>query len=114
MPGGAIKIGKADDVERRLIALRFKYGPGVEILKVVRGSYPREKRLKARFADHRFTFTEQFRPVPALMRYMGLCPIRRVDPEMVEPAPSLVNPGLMEKAWRSYDARKRLNRGANA
>lgn len=91
--GGSIKIGHSRDVEARRRQLATHYGRPMEVLAVMEGGLSEERAAHRRFAHLRFGWTEQFRPAPELLAYIGR--LELVDSnsgavEAMEPAHSLV------------------------
>jgi hypothetical protein len=70
LPTGSVKIGKAEDVERRIDQLEVEYKGPVAILKTMPGGFKEERKTHQRFAHLRFEGTEQFRPGPDLMAFI--------------------------------------------
>lgn len=70
--GGPVKIGTATDVARRLSQLEAHYGAPLALLGTMEGGRAEEREIHARFSHLRFGRTEQFRPAPDLMEFIGL------------------------------------------
>lgn len=67
---GLIKIGKSDDVSKRIKALQSSTPSKLNLLRVVNGSFDREKYLHHKFS--RFHERgEWFRPDPELLKMIG-------------------------------------------
>jgi len=69
--GGTIKIGYSDDIQGWRERLQRHYVCKLRILKVMEGGYQEEWEIHQRFAHLRIGFTEQFRPEPELMDFLG-------------------------------------------
>lgn len=65
--GGEIKIGRADDVAKRLVGLQTSRPDKLVLLASVKGSIQQERELHERFARHRVK-GEWFSPVPELLQ----------------------------------------------
>jgi Meiotically Up-regulated Gene 113 (MUG113) protein len=109
LPTGAIKIGKADDVEHRLDQLRRHYGNDLALLATMPGEGQEERALHKRFAHLRIDNRrekEQFRPGPDLMQFIGKPLLVSANPEAVpialprsgDGAPARIAPDLASKA----------------
>jgi hypothetical protein len=77
--GGPIKIGHAVDVKRRVVALQSWYGRRLAILAEIEGDRKLEAALHKKFDHLRLGTTEQFRPEPELLDYIGHTPKKPVD-----------------------------------
>lgn len=69
--GGLVKIGFSDNVENRLRQLEKDYGQSLTILATMEGGRAEEAALHRRFKHLRVGRTEQFRPDPELMGFIG-------------------------------------------
>jgi hypothetical protein len=69
--GGPIKIGTTADVESRLRQLEAHYGRPLALLATMPGGRDEERAIHRRFALLRFGRTEQFRPAPDLLAFIG-------------------------------------------
>jgi Meiotically up-regulated gene 113 len=90
LPTGAIKIGKADDVEARLGQLEKHYRQPLSLLHVMEGGFETERQIHQRFAHLRISHRggrEQFRPGADLMEFIGLPVLVSANPETVESVP---------------------------
>ena len=74
--GGPIKIGCTHDIPWRMERLRNGHKLRVQFLKTVPGEREQEREAHERFAHYRIGRSEQFRPGPDLMDYLGLARIR--------------------------------------
>lgn len=70
-PEGPVKIGHTANVEARLKTLGSSYGATLTLLKAIPGDEWDEAEFHARFDDYRLGKTEQFRPGPDLMDFVG-------------------------------------------
>jgi hypothetical protein len=85
LPSGAIKIGKANDVEQRAVGLEYQFGGPVAILKTMAGGLKEEREMHGRFRHLRLR-GEQFRPGPDLMGFIGRPLLVGANPDAVEAA----------------------------
>jgi hypothetical protein len=69
--GGPIKIGTTGDVESRLRQLETHYGRPMALLATMPGGRDEERAIHEQFAHLRFGRTEQFRPAPDLLAFIG-------------------------------------------
>lgn len=69
--GGPIKIGFSGDVPGRIQQLEAHYGCRLAILATMEGGREEEKAIHERFSHLRFGRTEQFRPGPELLAFIG-------------------------------------------
>lgn len=83
-PNSAIKIGHSSDVPYRLAQLKQYYGVPLTLLHVEAGTKADERQWHARFAGARLGKAEQFKPVPELLRSIGVEPFPGIDPDSVE------------------------------
>jgi hypothetical protein len=90
--GGPVKIGYSDDVEARRRQLVTYYNCPLVLLGVMPGSREEEQAIHARFAHLRLGRTEQFRPAPDLMEFIG------------QPLPVDINPDTIAKMVASMGA----------
>jgi hypothetical protein len=82
--GGPIKIGTSTKVESRHRELECWYGCELEILATMEGGKKEEKEIHRRFHHLRIGKTEQFRPGPDLMNFLGRPFLVGANPEAVE------------------------------
>jgi len=107
--GGPVKIGYSADVMARARQLESHYGRPLAILATMKGDRPEEAELHARFAHLRLGRTEQFRPAPDLMAFIGRPLLVGANPDAVEAMP----PGSAVMNIRgSLEWRQWLERGA--
>ena len=78
LPTGAIKIGKTDDIDRRMRGLKSQFKGPVLLLKTIPGGFKREWATHYRFRHLRVPGTEQFKPEPELMKFISK--VKRVKP----------------------------------
>lgn len=69
--GGPIKIGTTEDFKTRFQALQAYYGKRFAILRLMPGGPVEEREIQDRFDHLRIGITEQFRPGPDLMTFIG-------------------------------------------
>jgi hypothetical protein len=82
--GGAIKIGyTVNDVDSRRKQLEPYYKQPLAILATIPGGRDKEREIHELFAEHRLGRTEQFRPAPEIMAFIG-------RPLLVDPNPAAV------------------------
>jgi hypothetical protein len=81
--GGPVEIGSSEDVDLRRQQLESHYGRPLALLATMPGGRREEEVVHARFAHLRCGQTEQFRPGPGLMAFIG-------RPLLVEPNPDAV------------------------
>jgi hypothetical protein len=86
---GAIKIGTTRDVEGRLSGLESHYGRPLALLATMRGGRATERKLQERFAHLRIGKTEQFRPGPDLLEFIGKPLLVSANPDAIEPVEPL-------------------------
>jgi hypothetical protein len=84
LDGGPVKIGYSDDVAGRVKSLEHHYGQPLSLLATMDGGREQEKQIHARFAHLRFGRTEQFRPAPDLMAFIGRPLLVSANPDSVE------------------------------
>jgi hypothetical protein len=72
--GGPVKIGCSGNVEARRGQLESYYKESLVVLATFPGDRKTERETHARFAHLRLGRTEQFRPAPELMEFIGLPP----------------------------------------
>jgi Meiotically up-regulated gene 113 len=87
LPSGAVKIGYSANVDARLIALKSYYHQPLVLLGTIEGDREDEQALHKRFAHIRLHGTEQFRPTPELMEFIGKPLLVSANPESVEVTP---------------------------
>jgi hypothetical protein len=85
-PTGSIKIGKADDVDQRLYKLGRDFGGPLSLIHTMPGGLTEERKIHSRFKHLRFRGTEQFRPAPELMEFIGKPLLVGANPEAIEAA----------------------------
>lgn len=68
---GSIKIGTTINLRARLTALANEYQAPVSLLGTRPGGAEEEKEIHGRFAHLRLGKTEQFRPAPELLEFIG-------------------------------------------
>lgn len=83
---GSIKIGTTEDLPSRLERLKDHYGAELALLATMPGDRDREAEIHDQFAHLRFGRTEQFRPGPDLMEFIGKPLLVGINPDMVEAA----------------------------
>lgn len=81
--GGPIKIGYSKNVANRHRQLEKRFGRKLAVLATMPGEFAEEREIHERFSHLRFKDTEQFRPGPDLLAFIG-------RPLMVSPIPDLV------------------------
>lgn len=69
--GGPIKIGFSTDIQRRHAELETHYDQPLVLLATMKGDRRTESEIHHRFAHLRLGRTEQFRPGPELMAFIG-------------------------------------------
>jgi hypothetical protein len=85
--GGPVKIGCSANVRARQKQLEAHYGRELALLATMEGDREQETEIHARFADLRLGHTEQFRPAPELMAFIGRPLLVGANPEAVEAMP---------------------------
>ena len=88
--GGPIKIGFSDNFPVRLAQLEAHYGCSLVVLATMEGDRSRESEIHQMFAHLRFGRTEQFRPGPDLMEFIGRPLLAGPNPEAVEALPKSI------------------------
>ena len=98
LPTGAIKIGKTDDIDRRMRGLKSQFKGPVLLLKTIPGGFKHEWATHYRFRHLRVPGTEQFKPEPELMKFISK--VKRVKPSSPD---TLLSAPLttMPRGWRS-------------
>jgi hypothetical protein len=82
--GGPVKIGHANDVELRHRQLESHYGRRLVLLAQMPGGHAEELAIHKRFASLRLGKTEQFRPGPKLMAFIGRPLLANPNPDSIE------------------------------
>jgi hypothetical protein len=82
--GGPIKIGYTDNLDQRRLQLQVHYGTSLALLATMEGGKEVERAIHERFAAHRIGRTEQFRPAPELLAFIGRPLLANPNPEAVE------------------------------
>ncbi len=82
--GGPIKIGYSKHVSKRHKELESEFGTELAILTVIDGDFGTESEIHQRFSHLRFKGTEQFRPAPDLMAFIGRPLLVAANPETTE------------------------------
>lgn len=82
--GGPVKIGTTINLESRLKQLESHYGQPLAVLATQEGGRTEEAEIHARFSHLRFGHTEQFKPAPELMDFIGRPLLVNPDPSAVE------------------------------
>jgi hypothetical protein len=91
-----IKIGFSDDIDRRLEQLEWRYRTPLALLATMPGGREEEKAVHERFAHLRFGTTEQFRPAPELLAFIGLPLLASANPDAVEAMKSHAKPMIAQ------------------
>jgi hypothetical protein len=86
---GSIKIGTTTNLNSRLAALESFYGQPLALLATMRGGRATELKIHERFAHLRMGRTEQFRPGPDLMEFIGKPLLVSANPDAIEPVEGL-------------------------
>jgi hypothetical protein len=104
LESGAIKIGTTEDLEQRLDTLASLYSHRLALLATMPGSFQEEAEIHRRFDHLRFPGTEQFRPGPDLMEFIGKPLLIAANPEMVEATSAMVSvrPVHMTEAYAEW------------
>jgi hypothetical protein len=71
--GGPIKIGNTGNLDNRRADLERISGRKQRVLATAEGGRTEERELQRRFDHLRIGRTEDYRPAPDLMEYLGLC-----------------------------------------
>lgn len=87
--GGPIKIGTTTNLDARLKQLEYTYKQPLALLATTEGGREREAEIHEHFRHLRFGRTEQFRPAPELMAFIGKPLLVDANPDLVEAMPSL-------------------------
>ena len=82
--GGLIKIGHSANVLGRLRQLEDHYKHSLSLLGTLPGGFQEERELHKRFLHLRYGPTEQFRPDPELLEFIGSACASSSDPELAE------------------------------
>ncbi len=82
-PAGSIKIGVTNNLDHRLAGLASHYGHEPVLLHAMEGDIETEREIHGRFSHLRFGKTEQFRPGPDLMEFIGRPPLVGQDPDAI-------------------------------
>jgi hypothetical protein len=85
LDGGPVKIGHSADVDARRRQLESHYGRPLALLATMEGGREEEAVIHHQFRQHRLGRTEQFRPVPELLAFIGRPLLVDPNPEAVEP-----------------------------
>lgn len=102
--GGAVKIGTTEDVPARLRQLESHYGKPLALLATRPGGRAEEAELHARFAHLRYGRTEQFRPAPDLMEFIGRPLLVSANPDAVEAMPDRTHDPLRHDVTLKADS----------
>lgn len=86
LPTGSIKIGYTSNLDQRMGNLGYHYGDEPAILHTMPGDRQTERELHERFGHLRFGRTEQFRPGPELMEFIGKPLLVGANPDVAEAA----------------------------
>lgn len=100
--GGAIKIGYSEDVPRRRVQLEGLYKKPLAILAVRDGDQDEEARIHAMFSHLRLGKTEQFKPAPDLLAFIGQPLLVGMNPDAVEAMPFEGKPLIALKCRQAY------------
>jgi hypothetical protein len=82
--GGPVKIGCSANVNSRHKQLETHYGCELVLLATMRGGRATEKMIHAEFGHLRIGRTEQFRPAPELIAFIGKPLLVGINPDTVE------------------------------
>jgi hypothetical protein len=93
-PGGPVKIGYTKDLAGRKKHLEAYYHRPLKLLAHWEGTREDEEAIHARFRRHRFGRSEQFRPAPELMEFIG--EFATADPDSA----SAMEPKRIRVGWR--------------
>lgn len=102
--GGPVKIGCTTNVNRRLYQLERHYKQPLILLAVMNGGTKEERAIHERFAHLRFGRTEQFRPEPDLLAFIGRPLFASATPvvEAMEAHPSGRDALIAIKCYSAY------------
>lgn len=96
-PTGSIKIGCSTQVEKRLRGIMQHHKSDLILLATQEGDREREKEIHKRFRDIRLKTSEQFKPSPELLQFIGLEPDPSVDWQNVKAVPPVYFPKDLKK-----------------
>jgi hypothetical protein len=96
--GGPIKIGTTTNLDGRLRQLEAGYGTPLAVLATIEGGRKEESEIHARFAHLRLRRTEQFRPAPELLAFIGRPLLVDANPDSVEAMPQPTYAGSRKAA----------------
>lgn len=82
-PTGSIKIGLSRRVTKRLSDLEQAWDTWLTPLATMPGDYRREQEIHRQFKHLRIGHTEQFRPGPDLMKFIGKHRVTHINPDTV-------------------------------
>lgn len=85
--GGPIKVGSSENIEARRKQLETHYGRSLSVLATIPGGRKEERKIHERFSHLRLGRTEQFRPAPDLMEFIGRPLLVHPNPNAVEALP---------------------------
>jgi hypothetical protein len=99
-----VKIGFSDNVPARIKQLEATYNQPLALLATRPGRFKEEKEIHARFDHLRFPRTEQFRPAPELMAFIGRPLLVGINPDAVEVMPATLATITIkgDPAWRKW------------
>lgn len=104
-PTGSIKIGYSREAAKRIVNLEYAWDTWLAPLATMPGDYRREQEIHKQFRHLRIGRTEQFRPGPDLMEFIGKPPVTHVDPDTIgafSPSPiDLRNVPIDSGVWYS-------------
>jgi hypothetical protein len=107
-----VKIGTSTNVPARIKQLEATYKRPLALLGTMEGDRDEEQAVHARFAHLRFGRTEQFRPAPELMEFIGKPLLVGANPDAVEAMEGHAKPIVFQmrgspeyKAWLEDVAR---------
>lgn len=84
LDGGPVKIGFTDNLPARLKQLEHHYQTPLAVLATMDGDRARETEIHDQFSHLRFGDSEQFRPAPELMEFIGRPLLVGPNPDAVE------------------------------